>query len=125
MIVRYNVLTYLIGEGFRNFFKNKKSTGASLMIMCATMLIFGLFFLIGQNVNYMLKEIESEQGMQVYINKDAKTNQIETLLHNKELLSFFDYIEILIYENNKLNRITNINLHKELNDNNIKTKKLK
>ena len=45
-MVRYNVLSYLIGEGFRNVFKNKKSTGASLMIMCATMLIFGLFFLI-------------------------------------------------------------------------------
>lgn len=70
-------------------------------------------------------QINNEKYGKLYINKDAKTDQIETLLHNKELLSFFDYIEILIYENNKLNRITNINLHKELNDNNIKTKKLK
>ena len=70
-------------------------------------------------------QINNEKYGKLYINKDAKTNQIETLLHNKELLSFFDYIEILLYENNKLNRITNINLHKELNDNNIKTKKLK
>ena len=59
--MRYNVLGYLIGEGFRNFLKNKKSTGASLMIMCATMLIFGLFFLIGENVNYMLKGATEEQ----------------------------------------------------------------
>ena len=36
MIVKYNILGYLIGEGFGNVFKNKKSTGASLMIMCAT-----------------------------------------------------------------------------------------
>ena len=78
-MVRYNVLSYLIGEGFRNVFKNKKSTGASLMIMCATMLIFGLFFLIGENVNYMVKEIESEQGMQVFMNKDATEEQIEQL----------------------------------------------
>ena len=77
--MRFNVLTYLIGEGFRNFFKNKKSTGASLMIMCATMLIFGLFFLIGQNVNYMLKELESEQGMQVFIEKEATEEQIKKL----------------------------------------------
>ncbi len=41
MIVKYNILGYLIGEGFSNVFKNKKSTGASLMIMCATMIIFG------------------------------------------------------------------------------------
>ena len=77
--MRFNIITYLIGEGFRNFLKNKKSTGASLMIMCATMLIFGLFFLIGQNVNYMMKELESEQGMQVYIEKEATEEQIKKL----------------------------------------------
>ena len=77
--MRYNVLSYLIGEGFRNFFKNKKSTGASLMIMCATMMIFGLFFLIGENVNYMVKEIEAEQGMQVFMVKDATEEQIKKL----------------------------------------------
>lgn len=87
--MRYNVLSYLIGEGFRNFFKNKKSTGASLMIMCATMLIFGLFFLIGQNVNYMLKEIESEQGMQVFMIKDATEEQIKTL---GEQIQDLDYV---------------------------------
>lgn len=74
--VRYNVFGYLIGEGFRNVFKNKKSTGASLMIMCATMLIFGLFFVIGENVNHMVKEVESQQGMQVFLNKEVTEAQI-------------------------------------------------
>jgi len=89
MIVRYNVLTYLIGEGFRNFFKNKKSTGASLMIMCATMLIFGLFFLIGENINYMVKEVEAEQGMQVFMVKDATEEQIKNL---GEQIKQLDYV---------------------------------
>lgn len=79
MIVRYNVIGYLLSEGIHNVLKNKKSTGASLMIMCATMLIFGLFFLIGENVNHMMKEIESEQGMQVFMVKDATEEQIQTL----------------------------------------------
>ena len=74
--MRYNVFGYLIGEGFRNVFKNKKSTGASLMIMCATMLIFGLFFVIGENVNHMVREVESQQGMQVFLNKDVTEAQI-------------------------------------------------
>lgn len=74
--MRYNVFGYLIGEGFRNVFKNKKSTGASLMIMCATMLIFGLFFVIGENVNHMVKEVESQQGMQVFLNKEVTEAQI-------------------------------------------------
>ena len=77
--MRYNVIGYLLSEGFHNVMKNKKSTGASLMIMCATMLIFGLFFLIGENVNHMMREIESEQGMQVFMYKDATEEQIQKL----------------------------------------------
>ena len=77
--MRYNVIGYLLSEGFHNVMKNKKSTGASLMIMCATMLIFGLFFLIGENVNHMMLEIESEQGMQVFMYKDATEEQIQKL----------------------------------------------
>ena len=87
--MKYNILTYLIGEGFRNFFKNKKSTGASLMIMCATMLIFGLFFLIGENINYMVKEVEAEQGMQVFMVKDATEEQIKNL---GEQIKQLDYV---------------------------------
>ena len=71
MIVKYNRLGYLIGEGFSNVFKNKKSTGASLMIMCATMIIFGIFLILGENINHFVKEIESAQGIQVFIKNEA------------------------------------------------------
>ena len=57
MIVRFNVINYLIGEGIKNLFKNKKSTISSLMIMCATMLIFGLFFVIGENINAFVENV--------------------------------------------------------------------
>ncbi len=73
--MKYSIFGYLIGEGFRNFFKNKKSTAASLIIMCATMFIFGIFFLIGENVNYIMEQVESEQAMQVFINPDATPEQ--------------------------------------------------
>ncbi len=96
--MRYNVLSYLIGEGFRNFFKNKKSTGASLMIMCATMMIFGLFFLIGENVNYMVKEIEAEQGMQVFMVKDATEEQIKKLGDQIKELDYVAKIEFVSKE---------------------------
>ena len=96
--MRYNVLSYLIGEGFRNFFKNKKSTGASLMIMCATMMIFGLFFLIGENVNYMVKEIESEQGMQVFMVKDATEEQIQKLGEQIKELDYVAKVEFVSKE---------------------------
>ncbi len=77
MIVRYNVIGYLISEGFRNVLKNKKSTIASFMIMCATMLIFGLFFLVGENVNYMMQSLEKDQGMVAYMKKDVTEEQMK------------------------------------------------
>ena len=77
--MKYNIFTYLIGEGFKNVFKNKKSTVASLMIMCATMIIFGVFFIIGENINHFVKEVESAQGIQVFINTDATDDQIKEI----------------------------------------------
>lgn len=79
MTLKYNIFSYLIGEGFRNVFKNKKSTAASLMIMCATMIIFGIFFIIGENINYFVAEIESAQGIQVYIQNDATEDEVKEI----------------------------------------------
>lgn len=77
--MKYNIFGYLIGEGFSNVFKNKKSTGASLMIMCATMIIFGIFLILGENINHFVEEVESIQGIQVFIENDATQEQIDEL----------------------------------------------
>ena len=77
--MKYSRFGYFIGEGFRNVFKNKKSTGASLMIMRATMIIFGVFLVLGENINHIVKEVESVQGIQVFLNKDATEEQIQEL----------------------------------------------
>ena len=77
--MKYNILGYLIGEGFSNVFKNKKSTGASLMIMCATMIIFGIFLILGENINHFVDEVEAEQGIQVFVKNEATQEQIDEL----------------------------------------------
>ena len=95
MIVKYNRFGYLIGEGFGNVFKNKKSTGASLMIMCATMIIFGIFLILTENINHFVSEVESAQGIQVFINNDAtqaQINEIETKLRALDGVSTTVYI---------------------------------
>ena len=79
MIMRYSMLGYQIVEGFKNVFKNKKSTVACLVIMCATMLIFGLFFVIGKNINNMIRQIEEEQAIQVFIKDEATDEQVTEL----------------------------------------------
>ena len=77
--MKYNVLTYLIGEGFSNVFKNRKQAVISISMMCITMLIFGIFFVIAENLNHFVDEVEGEQGIQVYMKKDVTDEQIQAL----------------------------------------------
>ncbi len=74
--MRYNIISYLVGEGFRNTFKNKKSTIISVTTMCLTMLMFGTFFILGENINHIVNNIEEQQGMMVVIDKKATEEQI-------------------------------------------------
>ena len=91
--MKYNILGYLIGEGFRNIFKNKKSTVASLMIMCATMFVFGIFFLIGENVQAIMKQVEEQQAMQVFIEPDATEQEITELGNKIKALPYVNQTE--------------------------------
>lgn len=79
--MKYNGLTYLVGEGFTNIFKNKKSSVTSIVTMVCMMFLFGLFFAIGVNVNYMLEQVQMKQGMNVFIwdeTTEEQKQQLET-----------------------------------------------
>ena len=55
------------------------------------MLMFGLFFVIGQNINNAIKGLEKEQGMQVFMYPEATDDQIEKL---KEEFCYYDIKDI-------------------------------
>ncbi len=96
--MKYNIFSYLIGEGFKNVWKQKKSTGASLVIMCATMIIFGIFFLAGENINNMMKDLESQQGMRVFIEKEATEENITKLGDTIKALDGVNKVEFISEE---------------------------
>ena len=75
--MRFNVINYWISEGVKNLFKNKKSTMSSLMIMCATMLVFGLFFVIGENINAFVSNVAEAQEIRVNLKINATESEIE------------------------------------------------
>ena len=77
--MRYNVFGYLLGEGIHNVLKNKKSTISSIIIMFATMIIFGMVFTIGENLNHVVADVETQQGFEVFIKDDATEAQITAL----------------------------------------------
>ena len=96
--MKYNVIGYFLSEGFRNVFKNKKSTFSCLGVMCATMLMFGLFFVIGQNINNAIKDLEKEQGMQVFMYPEATDDQIEKLKEDLGKIEGINTIEFVSKE---------------------------
>lgn len=75
--MKFNIISYLIGEGFKNVFKNKKSTFSAILSMCISMLVFGLFFVIGENVNHIMNTVEASQEIQVFIKNDATDDEIK------------------------------------------------
>ena len=77
--MRYNGFTYLISEGFSNVFKNKKGTMISLITMICAMFMFGAAFAIGQNVNYVMEQVQASQGIEVFILNEATDEQTNTL----------------------------------------------
>ena len=77
--MRYNIISYLVGEGFRNTLKNKKSTMVSITTMCLTMIMFGTFFILGENINHIVNNISEQQGMMVVIEKNATEEQISKI----------------------------------------------
>ena len=77
--MKFNIIGYLIGEGFRNTFKNKKSTLSAMLVMCISMLIFGLFFVLGENINHIMGTVEDAQAIQVFIEDGTTDGEIETL----------------------------------------------
>lgn len=70
---------YLIGEGFRNIFKNKKSSFTSLITMICAMFIFGVAFAIGENANSVVTQVSKKMGIQVFMKPEATDEQIKNL----------------------------------------------
>lgn len=70
---------YLVREGFQNVARGKKTTVASLIITCITMIIFGIFFVATTNIEATSKNIASTQGMEVFLNDltDEQTTEVE------------------------------------------------
>ena len=77
--MNYNILSYLIGEGFKNVLKNKKSTFAALMIMFVTMITVGLGLAGAQNISSIVNQLEQGVPVTVYIKDGLKDSELANI----------------------------------------------
>ncbi len=69
--------TYLLKEGYENLKKHGSKTFSTMLIICATMLVLGIFIILFQNVNKNVETVRLEQGLQAFIEDTATDEDID------------------------------------------------
>ena len=88
--MKYNIISYLIGDGIRNISKNKKSTFSAIIIMLVTMLTVGICFVIGENVNVILSKMQTDYPLEIYLDKNitvSEKDKLEDKIRNLQYVS--------------------------------------
>lgn len=70
---------YLIKQGFENILKNKLMFFASVLIVATTMITLSIFFIIGENVQELVDNMQGSQGIVAYLEKDVQEEQINSI----------------------------------------------
>ena len=71
--------TYLIGQGYDNLRKHGGKTFSTMLIICATMFVLGLFIILFVNVESNVKAVSQNQGLQAFISDEIADSEIEDL----------------------------------------------
>lgn len=77
--MRINTFFYSIGQGFRNIFRNKMFSLASIATMAACIFMFGLFYIIITNFNTAVHRIEEGVSVTVFFDRDLTESQIQAI----------------------------------------------
>lgn len=86
--------SYLIKEGYINLRKHGSKTFSTMLVICATMIIIGIFLLLFQNVNENVKTVREEQGLQAFIEDSVKE---EDVLYIKDKINNIDGVKDITY----------------------------
>jgi len=72
-------LGYLTKEGFRNVYKNRLMSVASISVLFSCMVMIGLSFLMFVNINNLIGGVEQKNVIVVFVKVKATEKQTETL----------------------------------------------
>ncbi|MCM1087641.1 MAG: permease-like cell division protein FtsX [Muribaculaceae bacterium] len=93
--MRISTLFYTLRQGFRNIFRNKWFTLASIATISACLFLFGLFYAIVTNFQHMVKTAEREVGITVFFEKgidDVRIQEIGTIIGKRTEVSEIHFV---------------------------------
>ncbi len=77
--MRISTIGYSAAQGVKNIGRNKMFSIASIATMSACIFMFGLFFSIVMNFNYILKNIETNVGITVFFDEGLDQASIDMI----------------------------------------------
>jgi len=87
--MKIRTLKYIFNEGVKNVYKNRLMSLASISTIIASLIIFGIFYLIIVNINYNVLKLKEQPEMQVFCNPELDDIGVRvvqnTLLQNSNI----------------------------------------
>lgn len=77
IVMRINTLFYSIKQGFKNIFRNKMFSLASIATMAACIFMFGLFYIVVTNFSSLVKTAEEGVAVTVFFNEGTTEDVIK------------------------------------------------
>ena len=77
--MRISTVGYSTKQGFKNIGRNKMFSIASIATMAACIFVFGLFFAIVMNFNYIVQKAEEGVAITVFFEEDITEDQIDEI----------------------------------------------
>jgi len=93
--MRISTLFYTIKQGFKNIFRNKVFSLASIATIAACTFLFGIFYAIVVNVQYSVKEAQSGVAVTVFFDEGISDERIQEIgedIKNRSEVSEVKYI---------------------------------
>lgn len=90
--MRFGTLRYSVKQGVKNIARNRMFSIASVATMAACIFLFGIFFSIITNFNYIVEKAEEGVAIVVLFEEDATDKQVEKI--GKKLEKFDGVLEV-------------------------------
>jgi len=92
--MKIQTLRYIIKEGFINTYRNKLMTLASISIVLASLIVFGIFFIIIFNINASMKLLKEQPHIIAYCHEaieDFEVEPIEKYIKESDKVASYEY----------------------------------
>lgn len=93
--MKISTLFYCFWQGFKNIFRNKWFTLASLATISACLFLFGLFYSLLTNFEHMVKTTEEKVSVTAYLEKEIsedRLKEIESILSKRVEIREIEYV---------------------------------